>query len=400
MLCKRCGAEIPDNAQECEFCGMPVAPQQQDETINQNEENRRKQIDKMMEDKRAQLDEIKQRRDDKRLRQRRMKVAGITAACVIGAAALGGGGYYIYGTVTGKSTPVQTTPSPVPATPRPTAIIPTFTPMPTITPGASPAATAIANAATENNASWASTGNRGTGRSPSNGSSSSNGSSGNSSSGSSSGGSSSSGSSSGGSSGGSSSGSVSSGSSSGSSGSSSSGNTNAVSVRNSGVTSSVLSSQLAVGNEVVHDGDNWYMTFTSGGVKYYATVNPGATTEQVKNVEYTLNAEPTGATYNGNTVYEITSMTKYNGQDYILPKSGTQLLTKSDLSGLSKDDLALARNEIYARHGRRFMTSEYQKYFESKPWYHESSSYNYDDDNANLNDIEIKNVQFIIDNEN
>ncbi len=142
------------------------------------------------------------------------------------------------------------------------------------------------------------------------------------------------------------------------------------------------------------------MTFTSGGVKYYAHVNPGATTEQVKNIEYTLNAAPTDETYNGNTVYEITSMTKYDGVDYILPHSGTQLLTKEDLQGMSSEDLALARNEIYARHGRRFMTEVYQRYFESKSWYHENPDYNYNDDNANLNDIEIKNVQFIIDFEN
>ena len=379
MLCKKCGAEIPDNAKKCEYCGALVGRQQED-TMSQNEENRKKQIDKMQEDKRAQLDEIKQRRDTKRIRQKRIKVAGIAAACVIGAAAIGGGGYYIYGTVTGGNEPVQTTPTPTP-TLRPTPIAPSISPIPDATPIA-PAATAITSGTSENNASWSATGNTGSGSSSAGSSSSgSTSSSGNTSS----------------------SGSASSGSSStqsSSSGGSSSGNTNTVTVRNSGVTTSVISSQLAVGNEVINDNGNWYMTFTSGGVKYYATVNPGATTAQVKDVEYTLNAEPTSATYNGNTVYEITSMTKYDGKDYILPKSGTQLLTREDLTGLSKDDLALARNEIYARHGRRFMTEVYQKYFESKPWYRENSSYNYDDDNSNLNDVEIKNVQFIIDYEN
>ena len=91
MLCKKCGAEIPDNATTCEFCGTPVAGQS--DTASQNEENRRKQMDKMMEDKRTQLDEIKQRRDDKRLRQRLIKIACITSACIVAAAAMGGGGY-------------------------------------------------------------------------------------------------------------------------------------------------------------------------------------------------------------------------------------------------------------------------------------------------------------------
>ena len=67
MLCKKCGAEIPDNARKCEYCGALVQPSKSGGAETKNEQNRREQIDKMMEDKRAQLDEIKQRRDDKRL---------------------------------------------------------------------------------------------------------------------------------------------------------------------------------------------------------------------------------------------------------------------------------------------------------------------------------------------
>lgn len=138
------------------------------------------------------------------------------------------------------------------------------------------------------------------------------------------------------------------------------------------------------------------MTFTSGDTKYYAHVNPGATTAQVAGKVYTMTAVPTNETYNGNTVYEITSMTKYDGTDYIIPDSGTRLLTSADIAGLSKSDLALARNEIYARHGRAFSTEIYKEYFSSKSWYKINPNYNYDDDNANLNSIEIQNVDFIL----
>ena len=67
-----------------------------------------------------------------------------------------------------------------------------------------------------------------------------------------------------------------------------------------------------------------------------------------------------------------------------------------DIKGMSKHDLALARNEIYARHGRKFQTEEYSKYFSGKSWYSINPNYNYSDDDSNLNSIEVKNVQFIL----
>ncbi len=57
--------------------------------------------------------------------------------------------------------------------------------------------------------------------------------------------------------------------------------------------------------------------------------------------------------------------------DYILPDSSTRYLTNQELhtSGLTSDELALARNEIYARHGRQFNNEGYQAWFDSKTWY-------------------------------
>lgn len=52
----------------------------------------------------------------------------------------------------------------------------------------------------------------------------------------------------------------------------------------------------------------------------------------------------------------------YYDEDYILPDSGTRKLTNSDLAGLDADELELARNEIYARAGRRFNTDYIQDY--------------------------------------
>ena len=53
---------------------------------------------------------------------------------------------------------------------------------------------------------------------------------------------------------------------------------------------------------------------------------------------------------------------------YIYP-TDTKLLTIEQLKTLSKDDIALIRNEIYARKGHIFTTEKYQKYFSTKTWY-------------------------------
>ena len=58
-----------------------------------------------------------------------------------------------------------------------------------------------------------------------------------------------------------------------------------------------------------------------------------------------------------------------NPGDYILPESSTRPLTEADVAGLSASDLRIARNEIYARHGRKFKSQDLQDYFNSKGWY-------------------------------
>jgi hypothetical protein len=142
------------------------------------------------------------------------------------------------------------------------------------------------------------------------------------------------------------------------------------------------------------------MTFTVGNTLYYANVSAGSTTEQIKDKDITITAYPTSASYNGNTVYEITGMTYYDSNDYIIPQSGTKILTKDDIKDLTKDQLALARNEIYARHGRTFQMAEFKDYFTKKSWYSENPNYDYDNESSNLNEIEAKNVVFLLSAEN
>ena len=80
-----------------------------------------------------------------------------------------------------------------------------------------------------------------------------------------------------------------------------------------------------------------------------------------------------------------------------IPYDAPDLEVKERASvSLSEEQLALARNEIYARHGRKFKTAVYNNYFSGCGWYSVNPNYNYSDDNSNLNDIEVKNVNFIL----
>ena len=87
-----------------------------------------------------------------------------------------------------------------------------------------------------------------------------------------------------------------------------------------------------------------------------------------------------------------------NPEDYILPESNKRLLTEEDLKGLSSEQLRLARNEIFARHGRIFGSSDLQDYFESKPWYKGTADAD-DFQDSSLSEIESKNVEFILEHE-
>lgn len=55
--------------------------------------------------------------------------------------------------------------------------------------------------------------------------------------------------------------------------------------------------------------------------------------------------------------------------DYVLPDSSSRYLTMVDLAGLTADECRIARNEIYARHGRMFKDEGLQAYFNSFSWY-------------------------------
>lgn len=54
---------------------------------------------------------------------------------------------------------------------------------------------------------------------------------------------------------------------------------------------------------------------------------------------------------------------------YILPNSDSQYISAKQLKGMTDYQLMMARNEIYARHGRRFVDTTIQLYFNQQSWY-------------------------------
>ena len=70
-------------------------------------------------------------------------------------------------------------------------------------------------------------------------------------------------------------------------------------------------------------------------------------------------------------------------------------LTEDDLAGMSKKELRLMRNWIFARHGYIFSSTEMRNYFEQQPWYQGR----YSNVTSMLTDIEKYNINFIKEHE-
>lgn len=85
--------------------------------------------------------------------------------------------------------------------------------------------------------------------------------------------------------------------------------------------------------------------------------------------------------------------TDTNSTDYIFEDSDKRYLTEDDLRNMSKEQLSLARNEIFARHGYVFNDEEFKKYFTAKSWYVPNSSY--DGSDSVLNEYEMANYKTI-----
>lgn len=135
----------------------------------------------------------------------------------------------------------------------------------------------------------------------------------------------------------------------------------------------------------VEDGENIQLYFNSQD--WYTPVIP---VEEI--YEEDLNTYEVENTKRiSNTILVATDESEEN---YILPYSNSIYYTEADLMGLSQDELRLARNEIYAKHGRKFETEDLNQHFSSQPWYYGYLSAEEFDDSV-LNIYEKANLDMI-----
>lgn len=89
---------------------------------------------------------------------------------------------------------------------------------------------------------------------------------------------------------------------------------------------------------------------------------------------------------------------KEGNSDYIIIGSDSRYITEEDLNSLTQQEVILARNEIYARHGRKFNADWIREYFEEQSWYVPEYEPDYFDNNlanAEFNDYEKENIRVI-----
>lgn len=94
---------------------------------------------------------------------------------------------------------------------------------------------------------------------------------------------------------------------------------------------------------------------------------------------------------NGNA---IVTQAEEAASEEILPESDSRLLTQNDVDGLTLQQINYAKNEIYARHGRKFASKELQNYFDAQSWYHGTVNAA-DFSESVLSDVEKKNAAFL-----
>ena len=88
--------------------------------------------------------------------------------------------------------------------------------------------------------------------------------------------------------------------------------------------------------------------------------------------------------------------TTNKASEYICGNSDSKILNLSDISSFTQDEMLLAIDEIYARHGVIFENKYRDNYFRQKSWYRPTvEQYNFDE--TGLNEIEKENIQFLED---
>lgn len=102
----------------------------------------------------------------------------------------------------------------------------------------------------------------------------------------------------------------------------------------------------------------------------------------------------TAETGKEDTKADTSTGTGTDAGNFLLPDSDKKLVSVRDIQFFSKEELRLAKNEIYARHGRLFLDQELQAYFNQCSWYQGTVQPEVFDDNI-LSKTELKNIKLL-----
>ena len=115
-----------------------------------------------------------------------------------------------------------------------------------------------------------------------------------------------------------------------------------------------------------------------------------APTEAAKTDDSAATTTPTEAAETTETSAPAT-----DASEYLLPEVTSRFLNQSEVESFSLDQLQLAINEIFARHGRCFKTAEIDSYFRSKSWYQPDASKTDEQIVAEFNEYEKANEELL-----
>ena len=97
----------------------------------------------------------------------------------------------------------------------------------------------------------------------------------------------------------------------------------------------------------------------------------------------------------GDFFEHVQGITDINNYDQLFPQTAERYFTAEDFADCPEDILVLAKNEIYARHGRMFLDREIYGYFLTRMWYEPMYAPEEFDESC-LNEYEKANIELLV----
>lgn len=97
----------------------------------------------------------------------------------------------------------------------------------------------------------------------------------------------------------------------------------------------------------------------------------------------------------GDFFEHVQGITDINNYDQLFPQTAERYFTAEDFADCPEDILVLAKNEIYARHGRMFLDREIYEYFLTRMWYEPMYAPEEFDESC-LNEYEKANIELLV----